>query len=98
MKFGKNVKTATAGALKRRDSLLRDNLCNSPERKASLWEGLKRHGVRMWKIIVEDPRQNRCGWRSLCAAALEGTSEILGTREEKAAMGDIERHSPIFKI
>ena len=34
------------------DGLLRDNLRNSPEKKAPLLEGLKRHGVRMWKIIV----------------------------------------------
>ena len=47
MKFGENMKTTMARALKRRDSLLRDNLRNSPKRKESLWEGLKRRGVRM---------------------------------------------------
>ena len=79
MKFGENVKTAMTGALKHRDSLLRDNLHNSPKRKALLREGLKHRDVRMWKIIVGDPRQNRCGWRSLFAVTLEGISEILGT-------------------
>ena len=74
MKFGENVKTATAGALKSRGGLLRDNLRNSPERKAPLKEGLKCHGVRMWEIIVGDPRQNRRGWRSLSAEVLEGIS------------------------
>ena len=81
MKFSENVKIATAGALKRHGGLLRDNLRNSPERKALLREKLKRCGVRMWKIIVRDPRQNRRGWRSLSAVALEGISEILGTRD-----------------
>ena len=81
MKFSENVKIATAGALKRHGGLLRDNLRNSPERKAPLWEGLKRRGIRMWKIIVGDPRQNHREWRSLSTAALEGISEILGTRE-----------------
>ena len=74
MKFSENVKTAKMGALKRHDDLLRDNLRNSPERKASLREELKCCGLRMWKIIVGDPRQNRRGWRSLSAAALEGIS------------------------
>uniref|UniRef100_F6HT66 Uncharacterized protein n=1 Tax=Vitis vinifera TaxID=29760 RepID=F6HT66_VITVI len=78
---GENMKTATTRALKRRDDLLRDNLHNSPERKALLREGLKRRDVRMWKIIVGDPRQNHCGWRSLSAATLEGISEILGTQD-----------------
>ena len=41
MKFDENVKTAMAGALKRRGGLLCDNLRNSPEMKASLREGLK---------------------------------------------------------
>ena len=59
MKFDKNVKTAMTGALKCYGSLLRDNLHNSPERTVPLWEGLKRRGIRMWKIIVGDPRQNR---------------------------------------
>ena len=76
---GENVKTATTRALKRRDGLLRDNLHNSLERKEPLWEGLKRRSVHMWKIIDGNPRQNRCGWRSLSAATLEGISEILGT-------------------
>ena len=35
MKFGENVKTTMAGALKCRGGLLRDNLRNSLERKAS---------------------------------------------------------------
>ena len=81
MKFDENVKIATTGALKRGGGLLRDILCNSPERKAPLREGLKRHDVRMWKIIVEDMRQNCRGWRSLSAAVLEGISKILGTRD-----------------
>ena len=59
--FDKNVKTATLGALKRRDGLLHDNLRNSPERKAPLREGLKRRSVCMWKIIVRDSRQNHRG-------------------------------------
>ena len=80
MKFGENVKTATTRALKRRGG---DNLRNSPERKALLQEGLKCHGVRMWKIIVGDPRQNCRDWRSLSTTVLEGISEILGT-ETKA--------------
>ena len=71
MKFGENVKIATARALKRRGSLLCDNLCNSPERKASLWERLKRRGIRMWKIIVGNPRQNRLDWRSLSVVVLK---------------------------
>ena len=71
MTFDKNVKTATVGALKRRDGLLHDNLCNSPERKASLWERLKRRGIWMWKIIVGNPRQNRRGWRSLSVVVLK---------------------------
>ena len=79
MTFDKNVKTATVGALKRRDGLLHDNLRNSPERKAPLREGLKRRDICMWKIIVGDLRQNHRGWRSLSAVALEGISEILGT-------------------
>ena len=33
-KFNENVKTATAGALKRRGGPLRDNLSDLPERKA----------------------------------------------------------------
>ena len=78
MTFGENVKTAAAGALKRRSGLLRDNLRNSPKRKALLREKLKRCGVRMWKITVGDPRQNHCSWRSLSAVAPEGISEILG--------------------
>ena len=57
MKFGENVKTATTRALKRRGGLVRDNLHNSPKRKALLRERLKRRDVRMWKIIVGDPRQ-----------------------------------------
>ena len=81
MKFSENVKIATAGALKRHGGLLRDNLRNSPERKAPLWEGLKRRGIRMWKIIVGDSRQNHRGWRSLSSVALEGISKILGTRD-----------------
>ena len=56
MKFGENVKTAMAGALKRHGGLFRDNLCNLPKRKALRREGLKRHGARMWKIIVGDSR------------------------------------------
>ena len=83
MKFSENVKTATVGVLKRCGGLLHDNLHNSPERKAPLWEGLKCRTVHMWKIIVGDPRQNRRGWRSLSAATLKGISEILGT-ETKA--------------
>ena len=71
MNFGENVKIAAAGALKRRSGLFRDNLRNSPERKALLREKLKRRGVLMWKITVGDPRQNRCGWRSLSVAAPE---------------------------
>ena len=81
MKFGKNVKTATAGALKCHGGLLRDNLHNLLEKKTLLREGLKCCGVRMWKIIVGDPRQNHREWRSLSTAALEGISEILGTRD-----------------
>ena len=80
---GENMKTATTRALKRRDDLLRDNLHNSPERKALLREGLKRRDVRMWKIIVGDPRQNCRDWRSLSTTVLEGILEILGT-ETKA--------------
>ena len=34
MKFNGNVKTTTAGALKRRSGPLRDNLSDLPERKA----------------------------------------------------------------
>ncbi|RVW68546.1 hypothetical protein CK203_063694 [Vitis vinifera] len=49
------------------------------ERKRTAMEGLKRRSVHMWKIIDGNPRQNRCGWRSLSAATLEGISEILGT-------------------
>ena len=79
--FDKNVKTATLGALKRRDGLLHDNLRNSPEKKALPRERLKRRGVCMWKIIVRDSRQNRHGWRCLSAAAPEGILEILGTRD-----------------
>ena len=45
MKFGENVKTAMEGALKRRGGLLRDNLRNSPKKKAPLREELKRCGV-----------------------------------------------------
>ena len=81
MKFDENVKTAMAGALKRRGGLLCDNLRNSPKRKALLREGLKRHSVRMWKIIVGDSRQNCRDWRNLSTTVLEGISEILGTRE-----------------
>ena len=58
---GENVKTATTRALKRCDGLLRDNLHNSPKRKALLREGLKRRSVCMWKIIVRDSRQNHRG-------------------------------------
>ena len=79
MKFGKNVKTATAGALKRRDSLLRDNLCNSLKRKVQQREGLKRRGARTRKIIVGDLRQNRSDGRNLFIMVAEGISEILGT-------------------
>ena len=61
MKFGENVRTTMAGALKHRGSLLRDNLRNLPERKALRWEGLKCRDACMWKIIVGDPRQNRRG-------------------------------------
>ena len=71
MKFDENVKTAMAGALKRRGGLLCDNLRNSPKRKALLREGLKRHSVRMWKIIVGNPRQNRLDWRSLSVVVLK---------------------------
>ena len=67
MKFGENVRTTMAGALKHRGSLLRDNLRNLPERKALRWEGLKCRDACMWKIIVGDPRQNRCGRRNLSA-------------------------------
>ena len=81
MKFSENVKTAKMGALKRHDDLLRDNLRNSPERKASLREELKCCGLRMWKIIVGDPRQNRRSWRSLSVVEPEGISKILGTRD-----------------
>ena len=63
------------------DGLLRDNLRNSPKKKAPLREGLKRHGVCMWKIIVGDSRQIRRSWRSLSATAPKGISEILGTRD-----------------
>ena len=56
MKFGENVKTAMAGALKRHGGLLRDNLRNLPKRKALRREGLKHRGARMWKIIVGDSR------------------------------------------
>ena len=76
---GENVKTATTRALKRRGDLLRDNLHNSPERKALLQEGLKHRDVRMWKIIVGDPRQNRRDGRNLSATMPEGISEILRT-------------------
>ena len=58
MKFSENVKTFVTGALKHHNGLLRDNLRNSPEKKALLREGLKRHGICMWKIIVRDLRQN----------------------------------------
>ena len=98
MTFGENVKTAAAGALKRRNGLLRDNLHNSPKRKALLREKLKHRGVRMWKITVGDPRQNHCTWKSLSTAAPEGISEILGTRDKTTTMGDTEHCGPIFKI
>ena len=81
MKFGENVKTAMEEALKRRGGLLRDNLRNSPKKKAPLREELKRCGVWMWKIIVGDPRQNCRCWKSWSTAVLEGISEILGTRD-----------------
>ena len=98
MKFDKNVKTAKMGALKRHDDLLRDNLRNSPEKKAPLQEWLKRRSVCMWKIIVGDLRQNRRDWRSLSAMKLEGISEILGTWDWSAAAGDTEHRGPIFKF
>ena len=60
MKFGENVRTAMAEALKRCNGLLRDNLHNLPERKEPQREGLKCRDARMWKIIVGDPRQNCC--------------------------------------
>ena len=81
MKFDENVETATTGALKCCGGSLRDNLSDLHERKAPQREGLKLPGVRMWKIIVGDSRQNRHGWRCLSAAAPEGILEILGTRD-----------------
>ena len=74
MKFGENVKTATTRALKHHDGPLRDNLSDLPERKTPRREGLKHHGTRIWKIIVEDPRQNHRGRRNLFAVTPEGIS------------------------
>ena len=74
MKFGENMKTTTAKALKCRGGPLRDNLSDLPERKTLWREGLKHHGARIWKIIVEDPRQNHRGRRNLFAATPEGIS------------------------
>ena len=77
------MKIATVRALKHRSGPLPDNLSDLLERKAPRREGLKRRNARMWKIIVGDPRQNCCDWRSLSTTVLEGISEILGT-ETKA--------------
>ena len=79
MKFDENVETATMGALNCCGGSLRDNLSDLHERKAPQWEGLKLPGVRMWKIIVGDPRQNRRDGRNLSATMPEGISEILRT-------------------
>ena len=74
MKFGENVKIAMTGVLKRRGGPLRDNLSDLPERKTLRREGLKHHGAHIWKIIVEDLRQNHRGRRNLFAATPEGIS------------------------
>ena len=74
MKFGENMKTTTAKALKCRGGPLRDNLSDLPERKTPRREGLKHH---RGKIIVGDLRQNRCGGRNLFTTTLEGISEIF---------------------
>ena len=79
MKFDENVETATTGALKCCGGSLRDNLSDLHERKAPQREGLKLPGVRMWKIIVGDPRQNRRDGRNLSTAMPEGISKILRT-------------------
>ena len=74
MKFGENVRTTMAGALKHRGSLLRDNLRNLPERKALRWEGLKCRDACMWKIIVGESRLNYRDRRNLVVVTPEGIS------------------------